>query len=32
VIVEDHENSEVERLVSESERFAVVETLTGEAS
>ncbi len=32
VIVENHENPEVERLVSESERFAVVETLTGEAS
>ena len=32
LIVLNHENPEVESVVSETERFAVVETLTGEAS
>jgi hypothetical protein len=32
LIVLNHENPEVECLISETERFAVVETLTGEAS
>ena len=32
VIVTNHENPEVESVVTESTRFAVVETLVGEAS
>ena len=32
LIVLNHENPEVECVISETERFAVVETLTGEAS
>lgn len=32
LIVLNHENPEVEWVISETERFAVVETLTGEAS
>jgi hypothetical protein len=32
VIATNHENPEVEWVVSESERFAIVETLVGEAS
>ena len=32
LMVPNHENPEVECVISESERFAVVETLAGEAS
>jgi hypothetical protein len=32
VVVANHENPEVERVVTEGNRFAVIETLAGEAS
>jgi hypothetical protein len=32
LVAANHENPEVESMISETERFAVVETLTGEAS